>query len=121
MHATVSRPEADISIDVRGGLNLLGPTGRPVRLRADGSTLILAAPGWAELRRLGPRALRSRRRALAAAAGSLRKLGLSLAVEIHGRPALCLGAGVRSSLLARLLGLQAIDMRLSNLVASLIR
>lgn len=108
-------------IDVSGELQLVGPTARPVRLRARGSALNLAVPGWAELFALGPRNVFSRRRAVAASIRSLDALRLTLYIEIAGHRALALGAGVNASLLARLLGFPHFRVRLSGVLASLFR
>ena len=113
---TVSRPDITLPIDVRGDVCLVSPSGRQVTLRASGSELRLAVPGWAEFGQLGPRSLLAQRRALATALRSLRKLCLTLEVNVDGRRAFGLGHGVRTSLLARLLGLTSTDIRLATLV-----
>lgn len=118
--AMASRPDPRLPIDVQGELRLDGPETSPVTLTADGSQLNLAAPGWASLHALGPRSLLAQRRTLATAIDALRTLGLTLDVSISGRRAFGLGAGIRPTLLARLLGLASIDIRFSD-VFSLMR
>lgn len=103
-------------IDVRGDICLDAPSGRRVTLRANGSELRLAVPGWAELGHLGPRSLLSQRRTLATALRSLRLLRLTLEVDVGGHRAFGLGPGVRTSLLARLLGLASADIRIATVV-----
>jgi hypothetical protein len=117
---TVSRPDITLPIDVRGDVCLVGPSGRQVTLRAAGSELLLAVPGWAELKLLGPRSLLAQRRALAATLRALRTLHLTLRVDVGGQPAFGLGHGVRTSWLARLLGLASADIRFAA-VAQLLR
>ena len=56
---------------------------------------------------------------LATAIGGLRALGLTLDVDVDGRRAFGLGDGVKTTLLARLLGLDSTDIRLSNVVSVL--
>ena len=88
-------------------------------LRAEGSLLTLALPGWATLQGLGPRSLLARRRALVIATRALRKTRLTLDVDVDGRRAFGLGEGVRTTLLARLLGLSSADIRVANVVSLL--
>jgi hypothetical protein len=103
-------------IDVRGNVCLVSPSGRELTLDATGSELRLAVPGWAELPQLGPRSLWSQRRALATALRSLETLRLRLRIDVDGRPAFGLGHGVRTSWLARLLGLASTNIRLADLI-----
>ena len=116
---TASRPDNRLPIDVQGELRLEGPTASAVTLAAHGSRLRLAAPGWANLARLGPRSLLAQRRMLATAIGGLRALGLTLDVDVDGRRAFGIGDGVKTTLLARLLGLNSTDIRFSNVVSVL--
>lgn len=111
-----SRPDITLPIDVRGDVCLVSPSGRQVTLRASGSELCLAVPGWAEFGQLGPRSLLARRRALAATLRSLKKLCLTLEIIVDGRRAFGLGHGVKTSVLARLLGLASADIRFVSLV-----
>ena len=76
-------------------------------------------PGWAELRQLAPRSLFAQRRALASALRSLRTLRLALQIDVDGHNAFRLGHGVRTSWLARLLGLASADIRVATVVALL--
>jgi hypothetical protein len=85
-------------------------------LRAEGSELYLAVPRWAEFQRLGPRSLMTRRRALVTTIRALRKLSLTLRIDVAGHRAFGLGAGVRTTMLARLLGLPSADIRLSTVI-----
>ena len=62
-----SRPDITLPIDVRGDVCLVSPSGRQVTLRASGSELCLAVPGWAEFGQLGPRSLLARLLGLASA------------------------------------------------------
>lgn len=110
------RPDITLPIDVRGDVCLVGPSGRELTLSATGSELRLAVPGWAELRQLGPRSLLSQRRALASALRSLKTLRLALQIDVDGLSAFRLGHGVRTSWLARLLGLASADLRFASLV-----
>ena len=73
-------------------------------------------PGWAELRQLAPRSLFAQRRALASALRSLRTLRLALQIDVDGHNAFRLGHGVRTSWLARLLGLASADLCFASLV-----
>lgn len=85
-------------------------------LKAEGSQLHLAVPRWAELHRLGPRSLMTQRRALVATIRALRRLGLTLSINVAGHRAFGLGASVRTTMLARLLGLPSADIRLSTVI-----
>ncbi|MBT8083269.1 MAG: hypothetical protein KJO56_12665 [Gammaproteobacteria bacterium] len=116
---TASRPDTALPIDVYGELRLDGPSQSRVTLRASGSRLTLAVPGWATLHDLGPRSLLARRRALVIATRALRTSRLTLDVDVDGRRAFGLGEGVRRSLLARLFGLASGDIRVSNVVSLL--
>ncbi len=109
-----SRPDTLLPIDVRGDICLDGPSGHRVKLEANGSELRLAVPGWTELNQLGPLSLLSQRRALAATLRALQKLRLTLEIEVDEQRAFGLGAGVRTSLLARLLGLASADIRFAH-------
>jgi len=105
-----------LPIDVVGDLHLESPTGHPVRLKADGSRLRLAVPAWAELSGLGPRSLLMQRRRLVVAIRSLQRLRLTLDIDVDGHTAFALGTGVKTSLLARLLGLRSTDIGVSTVV-----
>lgn len=117
---TASRPDISLPIDVHGELRLEGPGPSPVTLTAQGSQLRLAAPGWVSLGRLGPRSLLAQRRLLSAATVVLKKARLTVNVSVDGRPAFAIGDGVRTTLLARLLGLTSTNLRFSD-VLSLLR
>ena len=119
MPVTVLRPKTLLPIDVQGEFRLDGPEARSIKLTAHGSRLRLAAPGWVSLHGLGPRSLLEQRRILATAVGALRTLSLSLDIFVDGRRAFGLGEGIRTTLLARLLGLTSADIRLSNVVTFL--
>ena len=119
MLVTAPRPEPRLAIDVQGQLRLEGPTARAVTLSADGSQLRLEAPEWEDLHGLGPISLLAQRRTLATMTAALRKLSLRLDVNVAGRRAFGLGAGVKTTLLARLMGLSAVDVRISNVVSLL--
>ena len=110
------KPDIDLPVDVVGGLQLEGPTGHVLRLQAEGSRLRLAVPAWAGLHGLGPRSLLSQRRGLAAATRSLQRLRLTLDIDVDGHRVLALGAGVKSSLLSRLLRLGSTDIGFSTVV-----
>lgn len=112
----VLKPDIDLPVDVAGDLRLESPNGQPLRLKAEGSRLELAAPAWTVFEGLGPRSLLTQRRALAAATRSLRSLRLTLDINVNGHRAFALGAGVKTSLLARLLGLRSTDIRISTVV-----
>ncbi len=117
---TASRPDSALPLDIHGELSLQGPYGNAVTLTADGSQLLFATPGWESLHGLGPQSLAAKRRALATAAVALNKHRLSLDVSVDGHRAFGIGAGVKTTLLARFLGLASIDLRFSN-VLSLLR
>ena len=110
------KPDIDLPIDVVGNLHLEDPTGHLLRLKAEGSRLRLAVPAWAGLHGLGPRSLLGQRRRLAAATRSLQRLRLTLDIDVAGHRVFALGAGVKSSLLARLLGLGSTDIGFSTVV-----
>lgn len=113
---TVPRPDITLPVDVRGNVCLVGPSGREITLEGTGAELRLAVPGWAEFNQLEPRSLLSQRRALAAMLRSLKTLGLTLNIDVDGQRAFGLGDGVRTSWLARLLGLASADIPFTNLV-----
>ena len=113
---TVLKPDIELPIDVVGNLHLESPLGNPLRLKAEGSRLLLAVPAWAELHGLGPRSLFVQRRGFAVATRSLRRLRLTLEINIDGHRAFTLGSGVKTSLLARMLGLGSTDIGVSSVV-----
>lgn len=113
---TASKPDTALPIDVQGDLCIDVPSGRQVRLKAEGSQLHLAVPGWAELSRLGPGSLLARRRTLAASTRALQRLSLSLHIQVDGQRVFGLGAGVKTSFIARLLGLSSADIRFSTVI-----
>ena len=116
---TASKPDNTLPIDVHGELRLDGPSGRPATLTAEGSQLCLAVPGWANLAGFAPGSLTARRRAIIAATKTLSVMRLRLDIQVDGQRAFGLGEGVRTTLLARLLGLGSTDLRLSDLVSLL--
>ena len=93
--------------------------GRELSLRAEGSRLFLDVPDWTDLQTLGPRSLAAQRRALAGVTRALDKTRLSLTVNVAGQPALGFGDGVRTTLLARLVGLRSADVRFSAIIGFL--
>lgn len=111
----MSRPDIRLPVDVHGDLSLDGPSGHRVRLQTAGSRLRLSAPGWTELRQLGPRSLITQRRTLKATVRALNVLGLTLNIDVAGRRAFQFGTGVRTTLLARLLGLTSAEIPFSTL------
>ena len=116
MPVTASRPDIELPIGVRGDVCLETPSGRPASLTATGSTLLLTVPDWGGLAQLGPRSLLRRRRALAALIQTLETLCLHVDIVVAGRPAVALGRGVRTSWLARLLGLSSIDLGVATVL-----
>ena len=56
------------------------------------------------------------RRALATSINALKTLSLSVDVEIEGNRALGFGEGVKTTLVARLLGLNSADIRLATII-----
>jgi hypothetical protein len=113
---TVLKPDRKTPLDIHGELCLDAPTGRQLKLSASGSRLSLDVPGWIELRGLGPRSLLAQRRRLAAMTRLLQRLRLTVDVDIDGDRAFGLGAGVKTSLLARLLGLTSTDLSFSTAI-----
>jgi hypothetical protein len=113
---TVLKPDIVLPIDVFGDVHLESPTGHPLRLKAEGPRLQLAVSAWAGLHGLGPRSLLLQRRRLAAATRTLQRLQLSLDINVDGHRAFALGADVKTSLLARLLGLRSADIGFSSVV-----
>jgi len=109
----VSRPEVYLPVDLRGSLIVDTPSGRSIALRAEGATLRVEVPGWAEVKSAVPSSMRDRRRRLRLVDDTLRVCGLKLILEASGKPFLLLGAETRASWLARLLGLAPADVRLS--------
>lgn len=116
VRVTVSKPDIRLPVDAQGELFLDGPNGCRVTAHATGSRLHVAAPGWSELRQLGPRSLMAKRRALKATIRALETLGLTLDLAVAGHRAVGLGAGVKPTLLARLLGLTSTDIRFSTVI-----
>lgn len=116
MHVTVSRPDTLLPVDVTGEFRLDGPSSSRAILSAHGSLLRLAVPDWADLHGLGPRSIRAQRRALVTATGVLKRMSLTLDVNVDGQRIFGLGEGVRTTLLARLVGLTSADLRISNVV-----
>jgi hypothetical protein len=116
---TVSNPDARLPVNVRGDLRVDSPSGATLRLHADGNQLFLAVPRWAELDRLGPRSMMARRRALVDTIRHLRTLGLAMTIDVAGRRALGIGDGVKTTLLARMLGIRSADLRFSSVVNAL--
>ena len=113
---TVRRPDTRLPVDVHGDLCLATPAGGELRLTANGARLHLAVPDWADLARLAPGSLTGQWRALVAAIRVLRKMSLTLDIRVAGKPALALGEGVTTPVLARLLGLTSVDLRLGTLM-----
>lgn len=111
---TAPRPDIPLPIDVRGAVRFDGPAGSRVTLEGNGSALRLALPGWADAARIGPASLLATRRALVNALRLLDRACLTLAVEVDGQRALVLGAGVKPTLLARLLGMASADIRVAT-------
>lgn len=113
---TASKPDAVLPVDVTGELRLDGPSNSHVTLSGEGSLLRLGVPGWANLHGLGPRSLGAQRRALVNVTGMLNTLSLTLDVNIDGKRAFGLGKGVKTTLLARVVGLTSADLRFSHVV-----
>ena len=97
-------PELVLPIEARGSVRLEGPGGRLLDLVADGPSLRLELSGRSDLRLVMPGSLAAGRRAVREASAILNTLGLVLSLETRGHPVVQLGANVRPSLLARLLG-----------------
>jgi hypothetical protein len=116
---TASKPDTLLPVSVRGDLRVDSPSGATLRLHADGNQLFLAVPRWAELDRLGPRSMIARRRALVDAIRYLRTLGLAMTIDVAGRHVLGIGDGVKTTLLARMLGIRSADLRFSTVVNAL--
>ena len=108
---TAPKPDTSLPIGVHGDLRLDSPSGGRLILKAEGSQLHLAVPRWSDMHGLGPRSLLAQRRALVTTVRALRKLSLTLSIDVAGQRALGLGAGARTTLLARLLGLTSADIR----------
>lgn len=117
---TASRPDTALPIDVHGELLFRGPSNCRVALRAEGSVLQLAVPGWSQLNELGPRSVRAKRSTLATTISALKVLRLTVDVNVDGQRAFGLGEGVKTTFLARVLGLTSTDIRFSTVV-SLVR
>lgn len=106
-------PDVHMPVDAQGSLRIDGPTGRSLALMAEGDTLRLELPGWPEARAMMPRSFGARGRAIGQLGHVLSACGLTLSLESAGKPVLQLGQGVRSSWLARLLGLAPARIPLS--------
>lgn len=98
-------PEVFRPVDVEGELRLGTPSGDSLNLVADGETLRVDLPSWTDTHTVLPRSFRGRRHSLRFVADVLTAYGVTLSVELAGRPVLRLGYGTVPSLLARLLGL----------------
>jgi hypothetical protein len=105
-----------LPVDVHGELCIDSPSGALIALQADGAQLRLTVPRWADLQQFGPRALLGQRRAIVTAIRALRTSNLTLNISVGGRHAAGFGAGVKTTMLARLLGLASADIRLSTIV-----
>lgn len=64
----------------------------------------LSVPHWQDLKALGPRSLLAQRRSLKAATRLLSRLNVGLAIDVASRPALHIGRGAKTTLLARMIG-----------------
>jgi hypothetical protein len=100
-----SRPEHFRPVDAHGTLRIDTPSGRSLNLVAEGETLRLELPGWADTRGVLPRSLRGRIQAARFVANLLSVHGLTLSLESAGRAVVRLGHNTRASWLARLLRL----------------
>ena len=87
------------------------PTGRPLSVRAEGASLHVDVPGWAELKAAAPVSMRELRRRLRRIDVALRACGLKLSLESSGRPFLQLGHDTNANWLARMLGLAPACLR----------
>lgn len=110
-----SKPEALRPIDAHGSLRIDTPSGRSLNLVADGETLRLELPGWADARGALPRSLGGRIRAARLVADALSMHGLTLNLESAGRPVVRFGRDASTGWLARLLRLGATEVSLSSL------
>ena len=110
---TVFRPDVSLPVEAQGKLRLDAPTGRSLEFVADGDTLRLDLPGWAELQTLIPRSSRARARAVRSLANVLDAYRLELSLEYAGKPFFRLGHNADSNWLARLLGLAPARISLS--------
>ena len=107
------RPENFLPIEAQGALRLDAPTGRSLDLVADGATLQLELPGWAEARNLMPRSFKARANTIRSLTQVLRRYGLTFSLQSAGAPVCTLGHGVRPTWFARLLGLAPAHIPLS--------
>jgi hypothetical protein len=110
------KPDIKLPIDAHGELILHGPSGRQITVEASGSRVSVAAPGWTELRQLGPRSLMRQRRTLKITIDALKTFGLTLDINVGGKLAFGLGTGIKPTLLAKLLGLTSADIRFSSVL-----
>ena len=99
------RPEVFRPVDAEGTLRLDTPSGRSLKLVADGANLRLDVPRWADARAMMPRSFLGRRRAMRFAANMFATHGLTLSLESAGNSVMRLGHNTAPSWLARLLGL----------------
>ncbi|MDJ0699500.1 MAG: hypothetical protein QNJ07_06545 [Woeseiaceae bacterium] len=112
----MSRPDTGLPVDVRGEVRFHGPSSREIALRAEGSKLFLALSCWSALTVPGWKNLREQRRALATSIDALKTLCLSVDVNVDGHRAFEFGEGVKTTLLARMLGLNSADIRLATII-----
>lgn len=101
---------------MRGDLRLNAPSGRTVRLFAEGPRLRLVVPNWQDLVVIGPQSLAGRRRVMVSAARRLALLGLSLDIVLQGRQLLSVGDKVKPTWLSRVLGLGSVHLPVSALL-----
>ena len=99
------RPEVFRPVDAEGTLRLDTPSGRSLKLVADGTNLRLDVPRWADARVMLPRSFRGRRQSIRSIANMFATHGLTLSLESAGKPVLRIGHNTAPSWLARLLGL----------------
>jgi hypothetical protein len=92
-------------VDARGEFRLVAPTGRHLKLRAEGDVLRLDIPAWDDLSTLTPTSFSATRRFVRSASSALLTTGLRFELSVDGKLAVAIGTGVRPSLVSRILGL----------------
>ena len=102
MHATVSVPDLHLPVEAQGHLRIDAPTGRTLDLVANGDTLTLDVPTWADLKGLSSSALRARLATVRNLSAVLSTCALTLKFTTRDRVFLELGANVKPSWFSRL-------------------
>ncbi len=111
MRVTVSAPDLSLPVEAQGHLRLDAPSGRTLELVADGDTLTLEVPTWADLNGLSPSALRARLATARNLSAVLSTCALTLKLTTRDRVFLELGANVKPSWFSRLIRIGPVRFR----------